>query len=99
MITKEQPEAWKGIHKEWVKQTCCNGVGHFKVIALLVPFSFQKTRTTLDPLLGYRHLRQYSLNIGLSVLDFPGECIYLFIMPIGEGNLTGTIPRFFERIS
>src|SRR5713226_10783994 len=46
-----------------------------------------------------RHLRKYWLNIGLSVLDFPGECIYLFVMAMGEGDLTVIIPRFFERIS
>lgn len=46
-----------------------------------------------------RHLHKYSLNIGLSVFDFPGECVYLFVLAMGEGDLTGTILRFFERIS
>jgi drug/metabolite transporter (DMT)-like permease len=46
-----------------------------------------------------RHRRHYSRNIGLSVLDVPGECIDLFVMAMGERDLIGTIPRFFERIS
>jgi hypothetical protein len=46
-----------------------------------------------------KHLRQYWLNIGLSVLDVPGECTSLFVMTMGEANLPGAIPRFFEQIS
>ena len=100
MITKEQSKPWKGFHQGYVKQTWRNGVGRIKVIAFPVPFAFQKTRRMPHSsawLPG--HLRHYSLNMGLSVLDVPGECISLFVLAIGEGDLTGTIPRFFERIS
>jgi len=46
-----------------------------------------------------RHLSKYWLNIGLSLLDVPGQYISLFVMEMGEGDFTDTIPRFFERIS
>ncbi len=39
MITKEQPEPWKGIHKGQVKQNWRNGEGRIKGIALSVLFS------------------------------------------------------------
>jgi hypothetical protein len=64
------------------------------------PVSFHKTRRTPHSSAWLpRYLRHYSLNISLSVLDVPGECIDLFVMAMGEGDLPGTIPRFFERIS
>jgi hypothetical protein len=94
MITKEQPKLWKGIHKGGVKQTWRNGVGRIKVMALPVLFSFHKARKWPHSSFWLpRHLRQYSLNIGLSVLDVPGECIWRFVMAIEEGGLSGTIPQ------
>ncbi len=86
--------------KSRVKQTWRNGVGRIKGRTFPVLFSFQKTRRTpQSPTWLPRQLRQYWLNIGLSVLDFPGECISLFVMAMGEGDFTSIIPRFFERIS
>ena len=76
------------------------GVGRVKVIALPVPFSFQKTRRTPHSSAWLpRHLRHYALNIGLSVLDVPGECISLFVMAMGEGNIYSHNPSILERIS
>jgi hypothetical protein len=75
-------------------------VGRIKGMALSVPFSFHQTKSMLQSSAWLlRHLRQYWLNIGLSVLDVPGECNSLFVMAMGEANLPGTIPRFFEQIS
>jgi hypothetical protein len=34
-----------------------------------------------------RHLHNYALSIGLSVLDFHGECIDFFVMAVGEETL------------
>jgi hypothetical protein len=66
-----------------------------KVLVLPVPFSGKKTRRTPHSSAWLpRHLRTYWLNIDLSVLDFPGRCIYLFVMAMGEEDHTGTIPRF-----
>ena len=74
--------------------------GRIKGMALPVLFSCQKTRQTpQSPAWLPRHLHTYSLNIGLSVLDVPGESFSFFVMAMGEGNLTGIIPQFFERIS
>jgi len=52
---------------------------------LPVPYTFQRTRRTPHTSVWLpRHLLSYSLNIGLSVLDFHGACIDLFVMAMGE---------------
>ena len=62
--------------------------GHIEVIASAAPFPFQRTRKTPHTSAWLpRHLHNYALNIGLSVLDVPGECIDLFVMAMGEGIL------------
>jgi len=83
-----------------VQQTWRKGVRRIKVMVLPVPFSFHKARRTPHSSAWLpKHLHTYSLNFGLSVLDGPDEVVYLFVLAMGEGDLAGTIPRFFERIS
>src|SRR6266566_5791576 len=53
---------------------------HIKAMAFPVPFPFQRTRRTPHTFAWLpRHLRQYALDIGLSVLDFHGvnACVIL----------------------
>ena len=63
-------------------------MGRIKVMALPVLFSFHKARKWPHPSFWLpRHLRQYSLNIVLSVLDVPGECIALLcgiLLSVGD---------------
>src|SRR6266567_4936532 len=60
-------------------------MGRIKVMALPVLFSFHKARKWPHSFFWLpMHLLLYSLNVVLSVLDVPGDCICRFVMAVEE---------------